>query len=359
MRIQIDEQAAYDAMWDDFLIGQPDGHHVQSSLWGELKAKFGWQVIRIVAYEDEEIVGGAQILARPLPVWGKIAYISKGPVAASDRLDIMESLFDHIEQLAQARRFLVLSIQLPEEVPSYTDLLEARQFQSSSFYVVPPTTVVVDLRPNEDEILAKMKQKTRYNIRLAGRKGVLIREGNEQDLPIFYQLTQLTGSRNEDYSYYDLEYYQEAWRQFAPHGMMKLFLAYYNDEPLGALIAITFGKWAVYKWGASSNTHQNLMPNNLLQWNAIHWSKEKGCNYYDLGGISPPIAQALKQGQNPASIAKGGTARFKLGFGDMVTFPDSFDNNYGIRPRWLVRMLIDYGWKSRFLRGMVRGATSS
>lgn len=360
MRVKVIEQAAYDAAWDDFLAHRPDGHHVQSSLWGQLKAKFGWQVARILAYEeDEKIVGGAQILIRPLPIWGKIGYISKGPVVALNRFEVMKALFGHIEQLAQTRRLIVLSIQPPENDPLYMNPLREHHFKPSSFYVVPPTTVLVDLQPSEDEILAQMKQKTRYNIRLAARKGVVIREGEAQDLPTFYRLTQVTGARNEDYAYYDLEYYQEAWHQFAPHGLMKLFLAYYDNEPLGALIAIAFGKWAVYKWGASSNAHRDLMPNNLLQWEAIRWSKEKGCAFYDLGGISPPIAEAINQGQDPATIATGGTARFKLGFGDMITFPDSFDNSYGIRPRWLVQAGVAAAWKFRFLRGLVRGATSS
>lgn len=359
MQVQIIEQPSYDAAWDNFLLGQSSGHHVQSSMWGQLKVRFGWDVIRILVWEADKIVGGTQILMRSLPIWGRIGYISKGPVVPSARTDVIEILFDHIEQVAKKQHLLVLSIQPPEDDAIYMSPIKLREFKPSSFYVVPPTTVIVDLQPNEDEILQSMQQKTRYNIRLAARKNVVVREGDEKDLEIFYKLTQITGERNEVYTYYDLAYYQEVWRQFAPGGFMKLFLAYYKDEPLGALIAIAFGKWAVYKWGASSNNQRHRMPNNLLQWTAMRWSKAQGCRWYDLGGITPPVAAQLKEGKQLVSISGAGTARFKLGFGQVVTFPDSYDNNYGIRPRWLIRKSVEVIWKFRFLRGLIRGATGS
>jgi len=347
--------------WDEFLAAQPTGHHLQSGAWGRLKAKFGWQVIRLVAQEGDEILGGAQILTRRLPVWGKIGYISKGPVVAHDRSDVMAALFDQIEQVAQSERMLVLSVQPPENAPLYIAPLRERHFKPSSFYVVPPVTVLVDLQPDEDDILMQMKQKTRYNVRLAARKGVVIKDEGEAGLETFYRLTEVTGERSDVYIYYDLEYYREAWRQFSPQGRIKLFTAYYQDEPLGCLIAIAFGKWAVYKWGASSNKHRKVMPNNLLQWEAIRWSKAQGCRYYDMGGITPIVAEAIERGENLHAFdhPSAGVARFKLGFGDFVTFPVSYDNNYGFRPRWLIRHGVALAWKFPLARRLARGARSS
>ena len=361
MNIHVLDQPTDDPAWDAFLAAQPTGHHLQSSPWGQLKSKFGWQVIRILADEAGQIVGGAQLLTRPVMLGWNVGYISKGPVVAPDRADVMDALLDQIEQVAQARRLLVLSIQPPADEPLYMRPLQERHFEPSSFYVVPPATVLVDLQQSEQDILGHMKQKTRYNIRLAARKGVVIREGNEADLSVFWKLTEITGSRSADYTYFDLPYYQEAWRQFEPRGLLKLWLAYYEDEPVGSLIAIAFGQWSVYKWGASSNAHRDKMPNNLLQWTAIQWSQGKKCRYYDLGGISPGVAEALRRGEKPRVIdsAGAGVADFKLGFGELVSFPDSYDNNYGIRPRRLVRKAISLGWNSRLLRGLVRGARTA
>jgi len=361
MEIKVLKQPADSPAWDEFLAAQPTGHHLQCCAWGRLKAAFGWRVIRIVAQEGAEILGGAQILTRRLPVWGRIGYISKGPVVAPGRADVMEALFDHIEQAAQAERILVLSVQPPEDAPLYMRPLTERQFRPSSFYVVPPATVLVDLRPDEDDILLQMKSKTRYNIRLATRKGVVVREGGEADLETFYRLTEVTGERSDVYVYYDLDYYREAWRQFAPHGMIKLFTAYYQDEPLACLIAIAFGQWSVYKWGASSDQHREVMPNNLLQWEAIRWSKARGCRYYDLGGITPVVAEAIERGENLHAFdhPSAGVARFKLGFGELFAFPGSYDNNYGFRPRWLIRQAVALAWKFPLARGLARGARSA
>jgi lipid II:glycine glycyltransferase (peptidoglycan interpeptide bridge formation enzyme) len=271
----------------------------------------------------------------------------------------MEAVFDCIEQASRQNRFLLLSIQPPADEAVYMSPIKARELTPSAFYVVPPTTVLVNLQQSEDEILTQMKQKTRYNIRLASRKDVTIREGSEADLPAFYRFMQITGARS-DYVHYDLDYYQEAWRQFAPRGLMKLWIAYYRDEPLGALIVIAFGRWAVYKWGGSSDTHRNRMPNHLLQWTAIRWSKVKGCYYYDLGGITPAsVADALKRGEEPHTLThkEAGIARFKFGFGDIVTFPDAF-NDYGMRPKWLMRTAAAYAGKLDGLRALVLGGTS-
>jgi lipid II:glycine glycyltransferase (peptidoglycan interpeptide bridge formation enzyme) len=238
--------------------------------------------------------------------------------------------------------------------------LETHGFNSSAFYVVPPTTVLVDLRQSEDEILGQMKRNTRYNIRLASRKGVVVQEGNESDLPMFCQLMQVTAARS-DYMPYDLAYFQEAWRQFAPQDMIKLLIAYYQGEPLAAVMVIAFGQWAVYKWGASSNAHRDKKSNNLLQWAAMRWSKERGCHYYDMGGISPAcVADALKRGEklDPAESKGAGIALFKLGFGQLATFPDAYDNNYGIRPKWLVRKATAYAGELDTLRAMLMGGTS-
>lgn len=358
MRVTVAEQASNDPVWDAFLASQATGHHVQSSPWGQLKAKVGWQVVRVLAQEGEQIVGGAQILSRRLPVWGSIAYVTRGPVVAPGRSDVMEALLDRIEEVAQAQRLLVLSVEPPADEPLYMFPLQARQFKPSSFYVIPPTTVLVDLRQSEDEILAQFRRTTRYNVGLASRQGVVVREGTDEDLPMFFEWMEATAAQ-DPYSYYSLEYYQEAWRQFVPQGMMKLLIACYQDEPISGTIVIALGHWAVYKWGASSGAYLNKKPNEILQWHAMKWSREKGCHYYDLGGITPSVAEALRRDEKPPEGKLTGIARFKLGFGQMVTFPSSYDNTYGIRPKWLVRKALPYAWELKFLRGLVRGARAT
>lgn len=358
MEVTVFEQPGGDSAWDEFLAAQPIGSHLQSSLWGQLKAKFGWQVIRILAQEGGQIVGGVQILARRLPIWGAIGYISKGPVVVPGRADVMGTLFDYIERVAKDLHLLVLSIQPPEDAPVYMQPLQTRHFQPSSFYVVPATTVLVDLYQSEGEILAQMRKSTRYSVRSASRRGITVREGDESDLPLFFKWAQADAACDPTYVTYDLAYYQEAWRQFAPRDMMKLFVACYQDEPLATAIVISLGKCGVYKWGASSGAHPKKMSSYLVQWTAIRWCKEKGCHYYDLGGITPSVADRLKQGDmiKPTDSKGAGIAHFKLGFGQLFTFPGSYDNSYGPCPKWLIRTAVRYAWRLDIFRKLARGA---
>jgi peptidoglycan pentaglycine glycine transferase (the first glycine) len=357
VQVRIVEQATHDAKWDEFLMIHVAGHHLQSSLWGQLKAKFGWEVIRILVEEENQIVGGAQILTRQLPIWGGMGYISKGPVVAPGRADVMKRLFDYIEQTAQDRRMIILSIQPSADDYIYMQSLQECQFQPSSFYIVPNTTVLVDLRQSDDEILAQMRKSTRYSVRLASRKGITVREGNETDLHLFFKWAQADAARDPSYTIYDLSYYQEAWRQFAPHDKMKVLVAYYGDQPLGVTIVLSLGNWGVYKWGSSSGSHRKKMPNHLLQWEAIRWCKEKGCRYYDLGGITPSVAERIARGETikPTDSSGAGIAYFKMGFGQLFTFPGSYDNSYAFQPKWLLRIALKYGWRLNALRKIARG----
>jgi peptidoglycan pentaglycine glycine transferase (the first glycine) len=347
-------QDSLDPVWDEFLCSHPEGRHEQSSLYGKLKATLGWQPIRIIVEEGKMVVGGAQILARRLPVWGRIGYISKGPVVEAGRNDVMAAIFTHLGKVATARRIILLNIQPPVDELPYIQPLYDFGFQPSEYYVVPPNTVLINLTLPSDNILAQMQPKGRYNIRLASRKDVVVREGGEEEILIFYELTRMLGDR-KDFPYYSLDYYQEAWRLFAPRGMLKLFLAFYRDEPLAGIMTIVFGHQAIYKWGASSTSHHNLMPGYLLQWTAMMWAKEMGCANYDLGGIRRETAKALiHDGKLPPQ--SHGVDRFKLKFGgQVVTFPDAYDNYYIIRPKWLMRQVVPYVWKKRSLRNLVRG----
>jgi peptidoglycan pentaglycine glycine transferase (the first glycine) len=349
--------ADYDQAWDEFLAAHPAGHYTQSCPWGMLKAKFGWEVTRILVKESDQILGGAQLLFRRLPVWGKIGYISKGPVISQAQPDVMEKLLGDIEDYAKQNAILLISIQPPSDQPEYMQPLISHQYKPSSYYIVPPSTVLIDLSQSEDEILSQMKRTTRQNIRAAKSRGVTIKEGSEVDLPAFCQIKQVTESRS-DFVHYDQDYYQEAWRQFANRGNMKLWLAYFGDELLAGLMAIYFGQWVVYAWACSTRSHVKKRPNDLLFWHAMMWGKQQGYHYCDLGGISPKVADALRQNLEPPECKEKGIARYKLGFGPMHTFPASYDNIFILRPRWLVRKAISFAWNSnrkglsRFVRGV-------
>ena len=353
MKEYITEDHKIDMEWDDFLRNQPNGHHVQSSAWGMFKATSGMKVIRIKIKEADEVVGGAQILVRSIPIFGGIGYISKGPVAGVDRTDVLDFLFDVIEKTARRNRLLVLSVELPVDDPEYMSQLEKRRYFPSDFYIIPPTTVLVDLEEDDKEILSQMKSRTRRNIRKGLKSDLVIREGRDSDIPVVFSWMEEAGERSS-YYYYDLEYYQKAIDILGGADILKLFVAEFEGQPVSAIYVAAFGDWAVFKWGASSGDDYDKRPNELLHWHAIQWSKSRGCTHYDLGGITPVVAKSLNRGEELPDIKESGIAHFKLGFGRLNNFPKAFDNNYSPLPRWFIRAVIKNIWNNESLRAITR-----
>ena len=175
---------------------------------------------------------------------------------------------------------------------------------------------MVDISGDEASILAAMKQKTRYNIRLAKKKGVTVRPGTETDITLFYNLSRLTSNR-DGFGIHSLEYYQTAYQLFAPD-RCALFFAEFNHKPLAALMVFKQNQQAYYFYGASSNAHRNLMPAYLLQWEAICWAKKQGCTTYDLWGIPNTNIETLETEFNHRHDGLWGVYRFKRGFGGQV-----------------------------------------
>jgi peptidoglycan pentaglycine glycine transferase (the first glycine) len=305
--------------WDQFVLNV-EGHLLQSWAWGEFKARFGWEVERLAVWDEggEQLKGAAQILIRSLPL-GSLAYVPKGPVAEPGDVQTWTRLLQMLHDFGQERGVTFLKIEPDWEGDHpLSPLFIEEGFRASDRAIQPATTIVVSLEGEEDQILAQMKSKTRYNVRLAERKGVTVREGDEEDVSWFYELMEETRDRDA-FGIHEEEYYLEAWQAFAPEGHARLFLAYYDDEPLGGLMVFAFGSRAYYLYGASSDRHRNLMPNHLLQWRAMLWARERGCTSYDLWGIpdeagegDEDMEEVLKRG------GLWGVYRFKRGFGGRV-----------------------------------------
>jgi peptidoglycan pentaglycine glycine transferase (the first glycine) len=295
------------ADWDHFLNRHPNPHLLQSSAWGELKTDFGWQPVRIVV---DDI--GAQVLFRNLPLGLSLAYIPKGPVGNRES---WEKLWPEVDEICRRRRAVFLKLE-PDFWQDAADDLWGGSLppglRLSPQDIQPLRTIVVDLLENEDQILARMKQKTRYNIRLAARKEVVVRPSSDVDA--FYALIDLTGERAE-FGVHSLEYYRRAYEIFHPLGMCQLLQAEYQGQPLAALMVFTNGTRAWYLYGASSNEERNRMPTYLLQWQAIRWAKAQGCTEYDLWGVPDAGHEQLEAEFNQRHDGLWGVYRFKRGFG--------------------------------------------
>ncbi|MDD4530507.1 MAG: peptidoglycan bridge formation glycyltransferase FemA/FemB family protein, partial [Candidatus Gracilibacteria bacterium] len=152
-------------------------------------------------------------------------------------------------------------------------------------------TAVIDLTKTEDEILAAMKQKGRYNIRLAEKKGVQVKmvENTEKNLEIYYNLTKETNERDQ-FNSNSKEYFKKFLDYIYSNNLGGMFFAYLDNEVIAAGIFTFFKKTAIYYYGASTsnNSKRNCMPTYLLQWTAILEAKKRGCKIYDFLGIADP-----------------------------------------------------------------------
>jgi lipid II:glycine glycyltransferase (peptidoglycan interpeptide bridge formation enzyme) len=190
--------------------------------------------------------------------------------------------------------------------------LNTDHWSLSPHNIQPPRTITLDILGSEDDILARMKQKTRYNVRLAEKKGVTVRAWD--DLDGFHQMMQVTGGR-DGFGVHSLEYYRRAYALFHPTGMAELLVAEYEGQPLAALMAFARGRRAWYVYGASNDQERNRMPTYLLQWEAIRWAKSHGCTGYDLWGVPDEDEAKLEAEFESRHDGLWGVYRFKRGFG--------------------------------------------
>ncbi|MBV6394876.1 MAG: hypothetical protein HFACDABA_00446 [Anaerolineales bacterium] len=291
--------------WNHFLQSHPHAHVLQTGEWGELKGGFGWDAVRLVS-------GGAgiQILFRKLPLGFTVAYAPK-PVT-SDQLSVISTEFwKEINSVCKKRRAIFLKIEpdfWEDQKPDTWNL----KLDNSPRNIQPPRTIIVDIRGTEEEILARMKQKTRYNIRLAEKKGVTVRAWD--DIESFHEMMLVTGGR-DGFGVHLLEYYKRAYELLQPKGLGEILVAEYEGKSLAALFVARNGNRAYYLYGASTDEERNRMPTYLLQWEAMKWAKARGCEEYDLWGVPDEDEATLEANFESRHDGLWGVYRFKRGFG--------------------------------------------
>ena len=289
----------------------PDGPLLQSRFWARLKKRFGWTPL---AFRTEAF--DLLILVRSVVPGFLLGYCPHGPavaVAPLDRtqalLSLTESLHGYLAEGCGLLRFDPLWTRRSPEDSSELDL----PLRRARVDVQPPDTVIVDLDGEEDEILSRMKSKTRYNIRLAERRGVVVRESGIEGLDLWYRMYRETASRDRITIHAERYYralFEEARRELAATGAQtRLLFAYVEDEAVAGNIVTISGRSGLYHFGASTNRHRNLMPTYALQWEAMKLCLHEGCTEYDLGGIPPT--------DDPAHPMHG-LYRMKTGFGGRI-----------------------------------------
>ena len=336
------------AGWNAFAGRAASGQVLQSWEWGAFKAGWGWAPRRLVVERADRppgtaILAGAQVLfRRPVArVPFSVAYLPRGPVvdltAAAPR--VVGALWGGLHRLARGRRAVFCKIEPNAPAsPTLATTLAAAGFRPSD-HIQPLNTIVLDIAAPDEALLARMKPKTRYNIRLAGRRGVCVHEAcTPEELSAFHALMVTTGERDR-FVVRPAAYYADAWAQLrtatgpeAPRGA--LLLATHPDhgaQPIGGLMIFAFAGEAVYMYGGSSDRGREHMPNYLLQWEAIRWARAHGCDRYDFWGIPDDPTSAPTDADDNPNVRQGlwGVYRFKQGFnGREVHYTGGWDFVY-------------------------------
>ncbi len=318
--------------WKTFVKHHPETHVLQMGEWGELKSSFGWKAMRLIRGGI-----GAQVLFRKLPLGLSIGYIPKGPVISGRDSSRLEEFLLEVDATCKKQRAVLCKIE-PDgwETQTRDSSINQSMFLNGG-NIQPRCTIVVDIRGSEDEILKRMKQKTRYNIGLAEKKNVSVRTWD--DLAGFHKMVQITGSR-DGFGVHSLDYYHRAYDLFHRGGFCELLVAEYSGNPLAALMVFAHGRRAWYIYGASNDEERNRMPTYLLQWEAMRWARAQGCEEYDLWGVPDEEEEKLEAGFENRQDGLWGVYRFKRGFGgELRRAVQALDRNYN-RP--LYRL---YQWR--------------
>ena len=314
MRIVTDEKDRQ--AYKEFLEKHERCNFQQSLEWA--KVKENW-INEIVLAEDEsgKIIGAVSILIRKIPIFGNIMYSSRGPTCDIHDISVMKQLTDGIKELAKKYKAIVYKaepdiLSSDEEYRKIVTSLgykikdDAKNFREE---IQPRYVFRLDIKnKTEDEIFAGFHSKTRYNVRLAIKKGVEVKEGTREDLKDFHKIMVETGAR-DGFIIRPLSYFEKMYDEMAPEHM-KLLMAYHDGKPISGVIPIFYGNKTWYLYGASSNEHRNLMPNYLLQWEMIKMAIARKDDVYDFRGVSGVVDENHPQ---------YGLYRFKKGFGAAFT----------------------------------------
>jgi lipid II:glycine glycyltransferase (peptidoglycan interpeptide bridge formation enzyme) len=315
--------------WNSVLATLPCAHVLQSWEWGEFKSRYGWRPVRYLWQAGDLPRAAASVLTRRLGRWpASVMYVPKGPALDYGDGALLENVLADLEGTARRERALFLKIDpdVRAEDSAVVETLRRRGWVLSREQIQFRNTVLVDLTRTPGEMLAAMHQKTRYNVRLAERKGVMVREGTLADLPLLYQMYAETAAR-DGFVIRPEAYYRDAWGAFIEAGLAQPLVAEVAGEPVAMVIIFRFANRAWYMYGASRSAHREKMPNHLLQWEAMCWAREQGCTAYDMWGAP----EALDE-----SDPLWGVYRFKEGFGgEFVRHVGAWDYAVSHPGHWL------------------------
>ena len=289
--------------WNNF-IKENNGSFLQSFQWGEFQKSLGRKIFRIEIENNLR----ALIIKHDLPFKKSFLYCPRGPVIKN--LKGFGEFVQKIKKIALEENAIFFKIE-----PDFDfdfDNISDFGFRKSFREIQPSKTLSLDISKPEEELLSKMHCKTRYNIRLAERRGVVVKISDSCNyFNDFFALLEKSAKR-DDFRTHPKQYYKKQLLINDDEYRTFLFIAYHKNIPIAGIMVNFFGLTATYLHGGFDYSFRSLMAPYKLQYEAIRRAKTMGCKYYDFWGI--------EEKRWP------GVTRFKKGFGGKkVVYPGSFD----------------------------------
>lgn len=329
--------------YEDFVACHPRGEFTQSVYWQEVKSN--WQFEAVVSRGgDGKIQGTCGVLIQKVPLFGTaFMYSPRGPVCDPHDEMVLRDLKSGIDSLATSYNAHAFKMD-PDVAADDAEFLAIMERLHFTRFWGPDGFETIQARFNyrvniagktEEELLAGLTQKTRYNVRYAQKHGVVIKVAETSELDEFMRIYRVTGER-DGFSIRPKIYMERMLAALGDH--VRLYMGYYEGKAVCGAITTNYGGKCCYVYGASDNAYRQYMPNYLMQWEMIRWAVETGCTLYDFQGISGDTENE----DNPMY----GLYRFKRGFGgEIAELAGEFD--YVYRPA--VQTLVDAGMKVKKL----------
>lgn len=288
-------------------------HPLQSWEWGEFRQSFGQKVIRLGVFEEKKMVSGYQVVFSQIPKTNYlIGTLLKGPKPDELMINSLKKL-----GVEQSAIFIKMEpLLLGPDPKTQTFLLEHGCILGKPLFT--KNTFWIDLTQTEEQLLTNMHQKTRYNLRLAQKNGVIVTEDNSPEAFQSFLNLHFETTEREGFFSHNQQYHQNLWNILQPAGMTHLLIAKYQNQPLVTWLLFEFNKVLYYPYGGSSREHKELMPSYAIMWEAIKLGQKLKCRNFDLWG-------ALSENPDP-NDPWFGFHRFKMGFGpQLVEFIGTYD----------------------------------
>lgn len=334
------------AEWDRLVARTPGSDVAQLSSWATIRRAAGFHPLYLFARQGGRLVGGALVLERRLPLIGRIGYVSNGPVvpAAVPRGPVVQRLCAGLDRIARVR-LRALFVQPPVDADDVSAQLGGMGFRRGESGIAPVASIRVDLRRDIEEIRAGMAKSNRRRSRGWAERGVEVRVGSRDDVPLIAELLARTAS-HQRFEPVSQEYIKTLHRELDRGGHVVVFVAELDGEPVAARLCTLCGGVVKARLAGMDRSERASKEGVAAAtvWHAMVWAKANNHRFYDLGGISGRAARILDGGHPGSPAPLTGVETFKTRFGgEVLRYPEQAE----LIPSPVLRLAVDLARRTR------------